>query len=194
MKKLLPKLVFWAFLVWIGYNADTIGVWMEHLSLPTPAAASPTPVIVSPTSTKEPPRMFFPHSGYYADHCRPALGLNQRSSSLTIEAPAGNAHFCVVLVNARNRSERICSIFVQAGDTVTVAVPEIESRIYFTSASSTVGKWYGFDEYFGNTGSWSTSDDLFDFSEYTWTITLDQVYNGNWDTDPVDAGKVPFLD
>lgn len=147
-----------------------------------------------PTSTKEPPRMSFPRTGYYADHCKPALSLAQRQSSLTIKAPAGNAHFCVVLVNARNRSERICSIFVRSGDAVTVAVPDMETRIYFTSASSTTGKWYGFDEYFGNTGSWSTSDDWFDFSEYTWTITLDQVYNGNWDTDPIDASKVPFLD
>lgn len=193
VKKLLPKLLFWAFLVWLGYNADTIGAWMEHLSLPTPAAASPAPVIVSPASTKEPPRMFFPYSGYYADHCKPALGLNQRSSEFTINAPHGS-HFCVVLVNARNRAERICSIFVQSGDSVTVDVPDVEARVYYTSASASTGRWYGFDEYFGNTGSWSTSNDLFDFSEYTWEITLYDVSNGNWATESVDTNKVPFLD
>lgn len=193
MKKILPRLLFWAFLLWIGYNADTIGLWLKHFTLPAPATTATPTATLPPTSTKEPPRMFFPYSGYYADHCKPALGLNQRSSELTINAPHGS-HFCVVLVDARNRSERICSIFVQSGDSVTVDVPSVEARIYYTSASTSTGRWYGFDEYFGNTGSWSTSDDWFDFSEYAWEITLYDVSDGNWETESVDAGKVPFLD
>ena len=158
----------------------------EHL------VKSPAP---TPSSTVKPPkqstRHFVPYNGYFHDYTRPGYGLNQRSSKLTITVPDNHPFYCFVLAKSNNPSDKICAIIVHGGETVSVQVPEVSAAIYYTYSTSNY--WYGFDDFCGVNGVWYSSDDVFDFSKYEWTITLEKVSDGNWDPQPVNASKVPFL-
>lgn len=178
----------------IGFQAnELLSILPASLSSPSTAQLSVT-LAPSPAPTRAPIPGAIPYNGkvfrYSGIYCLDSSNL----ANLTIETPYGQDYYCVVLVDSEDPSKKYCSVFVHAGKTVTVNVPNREMLIYFTTAPKSSAVWYNADYFFGETGRWSTSDDTFDFKDYDWTITLDKIVDGNWDTDPVDASKVPFLD
>lgn len=158
----------------------------EPTPAPTATKATSKP---SPTPVSKP----LPKNGAYFRHSvYKDLLLNK--SELTVKTPAGSAYYCIVLVDAKDPSEKISSVFVHPGSTTTVQVPPGEMLIYYTVSPSNDPHWYDSNKYFGAEGTWVTSDKVFDFTEYAYTLTLSKVTNGNWKTDHVNVGDVPFLE
>lgn len=106
-------------------------------------------------------------------------------SELTITAPYNAS----VVVKAKNiyGSTEIC-FYVQSGDTVTMDVPAEDLQIFFACGS----KWYGYDDLFGEYTSYSKDNSYLDFSEYTWSYTLQPVTNGNFSETP--SNKSEFME
>lgn len=72
------------------------------------------------------------------------------------------------------------SFYVCAGDTVEMNVPTGTASIYFASGKT----WYGPDYRFGETEY--KADDIYDFTNYTYELTLYPVPNGNLETEKVN--------
>ena len=173
------------------FSAVAVGrtLLFEISPTPTPTSTpSPRPTAIPTASPEVADR---PENGSYYSYALQYISPSSRSSSLTITTPNGY-DYCIILVSADDPSRRICSVYMRAGQTSTIRVPAERVLIYDTSAP--VGSaWYGNNRYFGSVGTWSTSDEIFDFKRYSWTLTMEKVTDGNWDTEQVDDKDVPFL-
>lgn len=206
MSKRIAKVLLWLLSVAVVscavfyINAYYTGGTVPVITISTTTFKKPSPTSTrkpSPTATRKPSPVStqnwvyrYPSSGTYFAH---TAGIGRKlDSEFTITTPYGSTYYCIVLVKASDPSQKICSIFVHPGKTVTVSVPCEQALVYYTAAESG-SPWLSYTDYFGDYGLWSTSDDVFDFEEYTWSITLEKVSNGNWDTESVRSGNVPFL-
>ena len=84
------------------------------------------------------------------------------------------------------------SFYVEAGDTVEVDVPIGIYKLYYATGDT----YYGKELLFGANTQYYSSDELLEFyasSQYYEgvTLTLYSVYNGNYDTDPINASEFP---
>lgn len=82
--------------------------------------------------------------------------------------------------------------FVRGGSTVEMDVPLGKYHVYYATGDT----WYGAKHLFGPDTRYYKCDSTFDFTSddegYNgWTLTLTAVYNGNLDTDQVDAEDFP---
>ena len=103
-------------------------------------------------------------------------------SEITIYASSGDS--CVVKLKTRSGTERI-SFYVRAGDTVTVNVPAEYLYVYFASGST----WYGKNDLFGAKTHYQKTENVRDFTEYTWEFTLYPVSDGNLTLDQIDEDE-----
>ena len=101
-------------------------------------------------------------------------------SEITIKSSSNEA-YVVKLKDVYN--DEIMSFYVRAGATVTIGVPAEEMYVYFASGNV----WYGMDDLFGDSTSYSMDDELKDFENYTYEYTLYTVSNGNFSETPIDA-------
>lgn len=101
-----------------------------------------------------------------------------------ITITASRSESCIVKLKTRSGVERL-SFYVRAGDTVTVGVPGEPLQVYFASGKT----WYGKALLFGENTSYSKSDKVVDFAEYTYTVTLYPVSNGNFTPTPINKDE-----
>lgn len=96
----------------------------------------------------------------------------------------------IQLRNKVNSSE--LRFFVRASCTAKLDVPLGRYRVYYATGDT----WYGEEHLFGPDTQYYKCDEEFAFTSddegYNgWTLTLTAVYNGNLDTDPIDAEDFP---
>ena len=83
-------------------------------------------------------------------------------------------------------------VFLRSGKSFETDVPLGKYEVYYATGDA----WYGEEELFGPDTQYYKCDEIFDFTMddegYNgWTLTLTAVYNGNLDTDPIDAEDFP---
>lgn len=103
-------------------------------------------------------------------------------SEITVTASSSTS--CIVKLKTQSGVERL-SFYVRAGDTVTVGVPCERLQVYFASGYT----WYGNEHLFGAYTDYSKSDEVIDFSEYTYKVTLYHVSNGNFSPTPINKDE-----
>lgn len=154
-----------------------------------PAAPTQTPrVIVQPTLGPSPEDI--PSNGTYRGLRLGTYTESLRTSSLTVKTPDNGLYYCLIFVDAKNPSRKNFAVFVHPDSEKIISVPELENQLVYITCGK---KWYGYTRFFGDEGYWSTSDDIFDFSKYTWTLSLKKVTGGDWETKDIDRYEVPFL-
>lgn len=82
--------------------------------------------------------------------------------------------------------------YVDAGSSVELLVPLGTYEVYYATGEI----WYGENHLFGTETAYYKCDGEFTFSESEdgyngWTLTLETAWNGNLDTDKIDANKFP---
>lgn len=103
-------------------------------------------------------------------------------SEITITASGGES--CLVKLKTSSGITRL-GFYVRAGETITVGVPAEYLYVYFASGDT----WYGTEDLFGESTSYSMDDEALDFTEYTWEYTLYPVSNGNFSGTPIDESE-----
>lgn len=109
------------------------------------------------------------------------VGLN-KDSELTIKTSDSK---CYVKLKSVDDDTTVFSFFVRDNSTTTVEVPSGQYYIYFASGNI----WYGTKQYFGLTTSYSKDDEVLDFYNYTYTFTLYNVANGNFEETPISKAE-----
>ncbi len=94
----------------------------------------------------------------------------------------GGQHYLVKLVDAFTKAP-VLTVFVRGGQTATVDVPLGNYEVRYTCGNS----WYGYKYLFGDSGSYSKTNETFRFSQTGnqvsgYTITLYPVEHGNLQT------------
>ena len=82
--------------------------------------------------------------------------------------------------------------YVRAGGTLSVDVPLGTYEIYYATGNT----WYGRNNLFGPDTVYQKCEGSFSFTEDVsgyngWTLTLYPTFNGNMDTDIIDADDFP---
>lgn len=122
-------------------------------------------------------------------------------SSLTVSSASRNDSYIILEYSFRPEQEeqgglqglrayldsKYYSFYVRANDDIRVAVPLGTAKIYYASGKT----WYGTDLKFGDDTVYSTSDDLFDFENYTYNITLYPVSDGDMYTYEISPEDFP---
>ena len=108
-------------------------------------------------------------------------GSGYGTSEITVTASDSSS--CVVMLKTPEGKIRL-AFYVRAGDTATVGVPAVCLYAYFATGDEWCG--YGKGKMFGENTSYSKDDTLCDFSQYTYTYTLQHVYDGNFSETPCD--------
>lgn len=101
-----------------------------------------------------------------------------RDSELTIHNSGYN---CYVKLKDVNHYD-VFGFFVRANDDVTINVPQGHYYVYFASGDT----WYGKKHLFGEKTMCSRDKEVKDFENYTYTYTLEKVYNGNFDPETIN--------
>lgn len=111
-------------------------------------------------------------------------GKEYSGSEITVKADSSSD--CVVSLKDRYGTVFL-AFYVRAGDTVTVGVPDKVLYVYFASGK----KWYGYGKglMFGKNTAYSKDDEPCDFTEYSWTYTLQPVSNGNFSEKPCSENE-----
>lgn len=105
-----------------------------------------------------------------------------KGGQLTVKTSGSQHH--VVRLRDVDTNELVLSVFVRAGETANVTVPEGEYVLTYAAGET----WYGTGHLFGEEMSCFITDDTFPFDINTrWTVTLYPQHNGNLGTDPIDA-------
>ena len=147
-----------------------------------------------PTPNPTPSRTAAPlpsHGTRYAHTMSSIMLSSNYKSELTIKTKSSDQYYCIVLVDAYNPERKLCSLFSYPGKTITFDVPGQDCLVYYTYGPA--DSWYGYSNYFGSEGRWVTSDEVFEFDNYTYNLTLYKVSNGNWDTEYITENEIPFL-
>ena len=113
----------------------------------------------------------------------------------TVEAPTD--YDCFVRLHYRSDPKRDVGIYVRAGDTASVDVPLGVYELYYATGLDWQGAGAKYNLVFGPDTQWHTSNETFRFyddGEYYngHTVTLYSVLNGNWSTETIDEGDLPF--
>lgn len=114
-------------------------------------------------------------------------------SELTIKSSSSWDSYIVLNYSSRPNSSlsgafpSIFAFYVRAGDEVTVSVPQGTATLYYATGET----WYGKKNKFGENTAYSASDDIFDFTNYTWEVTLYPVVGGDFDTYTIDPEDFP---
>lgn len=108
-----------------------------------------------------------------------------------INLPVGNEYYYIVLIDWDTKKPQV-SVFLRSGTTFEFNVPLGSYYLYYASGDT----WYGYDEKFGEYGSYAKADTIFDFyieDDYYsgHTVTLYPVTNGNLDTEHVSLAEFP---
>lgn len=108
-------------------------------------------------------------------------GSSWGTSSITIHA--SSSEDCVVSLKTA-KGTPILAFYVQAGDTVTVDVPDGHYYVYFAYGT----EWYGYGKgrMFGEHTSYSKDDELCNFTNCSWEYTLYETTSGNFTETPTD--------
>lgn len=86
----------------------------------------------------------------------------------------------------------LLKFYVRAGETVTIDAPMGKARLYYAAGNEWYGQLWKTDiRFFGEDTVFYTSDDVFDFENYTYEITLYPVPGGNFDTYEIDPEDFP---
>lgn len=143
-----------------GYNSTGKGSTSHYTSKPITETDIQKPTMVS---------LPMPASGTVF------IGANlAREGELTIRSSSVDSYY--IKLKASDKRTDMFSFFVRAGETVTVDVPKGMYYVYFACGRT----WYGEDNLFGESTSYSMDAELLDFSKYTWEYTLYPVTNGNF--------------
>lgn len=145
--------------------------------------------IVKPTATPKP--LSKPSNGYYKGFWYTTTGKQHWDGQLNVNTPDDGMYYCLIFVDADNPSNKCFSVFVWPDSEISIDVPTVDNLLLYTVCGK---EWYGYDEYFGKSSIWSTSDDIFDFDTYIHTLTFEKVEGGNWETEDIKPYEVPFLD
>lgn len=159
---------------------------------PTPAVAATAKPTVKPTvlPSDRPELLDAPTNGNYHAYWSPLDIASERTRELRISAPYDGQYYCITFVSSERKDDRYFSVFVHPGTTVTVDIPKRKNLLMYTTYGT---NWYGYDDYFGSTGSWLVSNKPFDFVNFKYTVNLEDVVNGYWQTENIESNKVPFL-
>lgn len=108
-------------------------------------------------------------------------GSSWGTFSITIHA--SSSEDCVVSLKTAKGTPML-AFYVQAGDTVTVDVPDGHYYVYFAYGT----EWYGYGKgrMFGEHTSYSKDDELCNFTNCSWEYTLYKTTNGNFTETPTD--------
>ena len=100
-------------------------------------------------------------------------------SEITVHADSSYDY--VVLLKDSNEVV-LLAFYVQAGDSVTVSVPDERLYVYFASGKY----WYGYGKglMFGEDTDYSKDDHIKNFAKYTYEYTLYPVTDGNFSETP----------
>lgn len=101
----------------------------------------------------------------------------------------GNGYYYVKLKDADTKEDVIC-FFVYGGKSADVDVPLGTYELVYAYGL----EWFGLEELFGADTSYTKADELFDFTQdetqvYGWTVDLYVQYNGNLETEEIDASE-----
>lgn len=116
-------------------------------------------------------------------------GVGSGYSKLHVSASANDA---LIKLESTTNPDKYMLFFVRANETATMSVKEGEYIIKYTTGLT----WYGTEEMFGSTASFTQADDIFKFTvtysgNYVYysniSITLYTVFGGNLQTDPISA-------
>lgn len=173
--------IVWALLTCIGYIQEN-GQSVE----PVRSVSSPTEVPTTSSASSK-----IPENGGYYGYRFATFPNKERPSSVTVTTPRDGNYYCLVFADADKPQYKYFAVFVHPNSKVTVDVPAIDNLCLYITYGNT---WYGYQQYFGSHGLWSTSDSVYDFGTYTYTLSLKEVAGGNWETEDIDAAQVPFLD
>ncbi len=104
-------------------------------------------------------------------------------NNFTIETTySENNRYYFIKICKPNTTTAVQTVFIHAGNTAELYVPNGTYEVKWVSGNSWYGKEYNF-----NNHSAQKADDLFTFDdEHIWTIKLYPVYNGNLGTDTID--------
>lgn len=111
-------------------------------------------------------------------------GSEYEGSTITVTADSSSDY----VVSLKNSSgKEYISVYIHAGDTVTIGVPEDYIYVYFACGT----EWYGFGKglMFGEGTSYSKDDEALDCYEYAWEYTLYPVNNGNFSETPSNENE-----
>lgn len=156
----------------------------DSVSDPTTRVSNHPAVISNPLPNNEPlPR---PRNGYMlytTGH------YGERIASLTIDASSLTQDFCIKLRRPDTKAE-VASFYIHGNTKKTVKVPLGSFEILYASGTD----WYGSSLLFGSETSYCLFEGLFDFYEEDgyingWTITLEERYNGNLDSNEISADE-----
>ena len=108
-------------------------------------------------------------------------GKEYTDSEITVKAPSGSNY--VVIVKERS-GKVVVSFFVRSGSKATIGVPAKKLYVYFASGKD----WYGYGKglMFGEDTYYSKDDELRNFDGSSWTYTMEEVRDGNFEETPID--------
>ena len=109
-------------------------------------------------------------------------GKEYNDSEITVTAPENKS--CVVKLKTKSDKTRL-TFYVRAGRTVTVGVPAEKLYVYFASGKT----WYGEKHLFGAGTSYTKDDKIRDFTDQSWTYTLQLVSDGNFSQTRIDEDE-----
>lgn len=124
---------------------------------------------------------------------RPANGLIMRGFNATnkealLDVSVGNESDYYILLYYNNGFDISFGLdcynfafYARAGETVSINVPVGTAKIYYATGDI----WYGKNNLFGDDTSRYASDDIFDFYNYDYEVTLYPVSDGNMETHEV---------
>lgn len=105
-------------------------------------------------------------------------------STSEISITASEYESCYVRLK-NDAGETVLGFFVNAGSTVTVGVPGQVLTVYFATGDT----WYGLENLFGDSTSYSKDDEPVDFSQYTIEYSLVPSTGGNFSETTIDEDE-----
>jgi len=126
-------------------------------------------------------------------YSRPANGLimkglnaSDKQALLEVSVGSGNDYYILLHYTAGfdvsfGRGCHNFAFYARAGETVSINVPVGTAKIYYATGDI----WYSKIDLFGEDTRRYASDDVFDFSNYDYEVTLYPVSDGNMETDEV---------
>lgn len=143
------------------------------------AATAPTAAILTPQTSpiiQNVPRDCTDQE--YTGHVILGNDFSGRASTLKVNTEGDEDYYvCIAYPSGK------FSFYVCAGDTVEMNVPTGTASVYFASGKV----WYGPDYRFG--GTEYHADNIYDFTNYTYELTLYPVPNGNLETEKVSDSQ-----
>lgn len=187
---LIAAIVFVIFRVVYKYPAP------KNVPNPHPEAVTATPPSV-PTDALT-PQPTAPNDYLYV-YPRPETGktyfennFQSRDSALKVSVDSERDYYILLEYTSTGEFGNLFgtkkfAFYVRSGDTATVAVPTGTAKLYYASGK----EWYGFSDLFGDSTVYHTSDDVFDFSNYKYELTLYPVPDGDFETHEIDPEDFP---